>query len=95
MLKVQDVDADVVFDYILPACARISSVLGADFVPFLPFVMEPLLRGAAQEVHFNMVDADEDDAEGEVVRFIFYSSNDIFNSPQTHNLTTKIIYLVL
>ena len=57
---------DITFDYILPACARISSVLGSGFSPFLPFVMEPLLKGAMQEIQFSMVDADEDDVEGEV-----------------------------
>ena len=62
-----DGDVDVTFEYILPACARISSVLGAGFTQFLPFVMDPLLKGAMQEIQFSMVDADVDDTEGEVL----------------------------
>eukprot|EP01038_Epipyxis_sp_PR26KG_P010303 gene10303-13849_t len=64
----QDIEKDCTFEYILPACARISKALGADFSPFLQMVMEPLLRGATQEIKFSMVDADIDDLEGEVIR---------------------------
>ena len=61
----QDIDSDIKFDYILPACARISKALGAKFEPFLPFVMTPIFAGAAQDIQFSMVDANDDDAEGE------------------------------
>lgn len=63
-----DKDSDLTFDYILPACARISKALEARFEPFLPLVMNPLLAGANQVVQFAMEDALEDDVEGEVSR---------------------------
>lgn len=51
----------------LPACARIAKAVGGvKFEQFLPYVMTPLLVGANQEIKFSMVDADEDDVEGEV-----------------------------
>ena len=56
------------FDYILPACARISKAMGSQFEPLLPRVMELLLQGANQPTNFSMVDAEEDEVEGEVVR---------------------------
>ena len=59
-------DDDITFDYILPACGRISKALQKHFEPFLPLVMIPLLAGATQEIQFSMVDADEDENEGEV-----------------------------
>ena len=61
-------DDDTTFDYILPACGRISKALQHNFEPFLPLVMPALLVGATQEIHFSMVDAEEDDTEGEVIR---------------------------
>lgn len=45
---------------------RISKALGTHFEPFLPVVMEPLLAGATQVTQFSIVDAEEDDIEGEV-----------------------------
>jgi hypothetical protein len=63
-----DVERDTTFDYILPACARISRALTTQFEPFLPALMEPLLAGAKQEIQFTMVDAEEDDVEGEVIQ---------------------------
>lgn len=63
-----DVGSDATFEYILPACARISKSLGAHFEQFLPLVMPPLLAGATQEIQFSMEDAAEDDVEGEVVQ---------------------------
>ena len=59
-------DVDHSFDYVLPACARISKALGSDFEPFLPMVITPVLVGATQEIQFSMEDADEGDVEGEV-----------------------------
>ena len=41
-------DADISYECILPACARISHALGDQFEPFLPLVMEPVLAGARQ-----------------------------------------------
>lgn len=63
-----DTEKDSTFDYILPACARISRALTSQFEPFLPSLMEPLLAGAKQEIQFSMVDAEEEDVEGEVVQ---------------------------
>lgn len=57
---------DIIFDYILPACARICKTLGGSFEPFLPFVMAPLLAGANQDIQFSLEDADDDEVEGEV-----------------------------
>ncbi len=65
-LQRQDTERDITFEYILPACARISKALGTHFDPFLQVVMEPLLCGAVQEIQFSMVDAEDDDVEGEV-----------------------------
>ena len=61
-----DKDSDLTFEYILPACARIAKAVGAQFEPFLPLVMTPLLAGATQITQFSMEDADESDTVGEV-----------------------------
>ncbi len=58
---------DFTFEYILPTCARISSALGAQFEPFLPTIMAPLLEGANQVISFSMTDAEADEADGEVM----------------------------
>lgn len=73
----QEADQETTFQYILPACARISKALGAYFEPYLAVVMTPLLQGATQTVNFSMVDAGEDDPAGEV-RILFYF--DIYRS---------------
>eukprot|EP01041_Mallomonas_annulata_P004670 gene4670-9261_t len=58
---------DTSFEYILPACARISKVLGSRFEPFLHVVITPVLVGATQEIKFSMEDADDAvDDDGEV-----------------------------
>jgi hypothetical protein len=62
----QDTERDITFEYILPACARIAKALGTQFEPFLPVMMAPLLAGATQAIQFSMVDAEDDDVEGEV-----------------------------
>jgi hypothetical protein len=62
-----DANSDSTFEYILPACARISKALGDKFEPFLPHIITPLLVGANQEIKFQMEDANEDDEEGDVV----------------------------
>ena len=60
-------DADMsLFDHVLPACARISKALGVHFEPYVQTFMEPLLIGANQETEFSMVDANEDEQEGDV-----------------------------
>ena len=68
LIEAIGVDDDTTFDYILPACGRISKALEIQFEPFLPLVMSPLLVGATQEIQFSMVDAEEEDNEGEVIR---------------------------
>jgi len=67
-LQTLDTERDTTFEYILPACARISKALTTQFEPFLPALMEPLLAGAKQEIQFSMVDAQEDDVDGEVIQ---------------------------
>lgn len=62
----QDVTNDNTFEFILPACARISKALGASFEPFLSMAMEPILRGAAQDVQFSITDATEDEVDEDV-----------------------------
>jgi hypothetical protein len=71
-IKNQDTENDSTFEYILPACARISKALGASFEPFLNTVMEPLLRGANQTIQFSMVDANDDDEDLEDDVFLFF-----------------------
>ena len=61
-----DSASDAVFEYILPACARISKALGSQFEPYLSTVMVPLLAGATQDIKFSMEDANDDDVEGEI-----------------------------
>lgn len=41
--------------------------MGSHFQPLLPRVMELILNGANQTTNFSMVDADDDEVEGEVV----------------------------
>lgn len=57
---------DITFEYILPACARMSKALGASFEPYLDVVMTPLLQGANQTIECTIEDAADDDVEGEV-----------------------------
>ena len=57
----------MMFEYALPACARISKSLKASFEPYLPLLMSPLLVGASQTIQFMMEDADADEEEGEVL----------------------------
>ena len=49
------------FEYILPACARLSKALKEKFASFLPAVMAPLLAGASQEIKFSIEEAEEGD----------------------------------
>ena len=68
LIEAMGEDDDTTFDYILPACGRISKALQHNFEAFLPLVMPALLVGATQEIHFSMVDAEEEDTDGEVIR---------------------------
>ena len=63
---------DATFDYIIPACASISKVMGSQFSPYLPYVMPALLAGATVDTQFSMVDAEEDANAGEVVYYIYF-----------------------
>ena len=65
-----DGSSDITFDYVLPACARISKALKSSFEPFLSVVLPPCLQGATAVVQFTVEDADADDVEGEVSFFI-------------------------
>jgi hypothetical protein len=56
--EAQTANDTATFDYVLPACARISKALGPQFEPFLPHVMPPVLRAATEVVEFSMVDVD-------------------------------------
>ena len=61
-----DSDNDVNFDYILPACARISKTLQQNFEPYIDMVMRPLIQGASRNVDCSIEDALDNDVEGEV-----------------------------
>jgi hypothetical protein len=52
-------------EFVLPACARISSAIGPLFEPYLTVVMTPLLAVSNQVITFTMEDADDDDVTGE------------------------------
>ena len=62
-----DQDMDLAFEYVLPACVRISKALGASFEPYMQLVMPPLLHGAAQVITCTIEDAQEGDTEGEPI----------------------------
>jgi len=61
-----DTEKNTTFDYILPACARISRALRQNFEPYLHMMVEPLLDAAQQDIQFSIVDAGEDDVEGDI-----------------------------
>jgi hypothetical protein len=65
-MKADQEAQDITFEYILPACARISKALGPAFEPYLELVMTPLLHGANRTIECTIVDALDDDVEGEV-----------------------------
>lgn len=64
----EDKDNDCTFEYILPACTRISKSLGRHFEPYLAICMGPLLTGAVQDVHFAIEEAEDSDTVGEVIQ---------------------------
>lgn len=61
----QECNKDITFDYALPACARVSKALGSDFERFLPVVMDPLLKGAAEEIDDAEIQTPEDDEDND------------------------------
>jgi len=61
-----DTERNTTFDYILPACARISRAMRMNFEPYLQMMVEPLLQAAQQDIQFSIVDAGEDDVEGDL-----------------------------
>lgn len=61
-----DANNDITFEYILPACAKMSKAVGAHFEPYLPFVMNCLMASINEPIQCIVEDADEDEAEGEV-----------------------------
>ncbi|RIB28214.1 armadillo-type protein [Gigaspora rosea] len=46
--------------YLIASWARICKVLGADFVPYLPIIMPPLLQSAQLKPDFAILDPDDD-----------------------------------
>lgn len=58
-----DVDQEITFDYILPACARISKGLGSNFLQYMPHIMDIVLVGANQKINVSMTDIGEDEEE--------------------------------
>lgn len=61
-----DTERNTTFDYILPACARISRAMRKNFEPYLQMMVGPLLEAAQQDIQFSIVDAGEDDVEGDL-----------------------------
>jgi hypothetical protein len=68
LFHLMNVDDDITFEYILPACARIAKAIKYDFIQYLPIIFPKLLQGASQEIQFSFEDAAEDDVEGEVTK---------------------------
>ncbi len=61
-----DASSDITFEYILPACAKMSKAVGAHFEPYLPLVMNSLMASINEPIQCIVEDADEDEIEGEV-----------------------------
>eukprot|EP01035_Chromulina_nebulosa_P019616 gene19616-25525_t len=59
-------DNDLIFDYYLPATARISKIYSTNFCNYLPIIMKLILQVANQKIDITMTDADDDDVEGEI-----------------------------
>ncbi|TMW60449.1 hypothetical protein Poli38472_000491 [Pythium oligandrum] len=53
--------------YVAQACVRIGSILKEDFVPYLPYVVPPLLKQARIEPDVTLLDIEEDDDEDAAV----------------------------
>ncbi|KAJ3017191.1 hypothetical protein HKX48_003673 [Thoreauomyces humboldtii] len=55
-------DDDPQSSYLLAAWARLCKVLAEDFVPYLPFVLPPLMRSAQLKPDFALIDTEESEA---------------------------------
>ena len=55
-------DDDPQVSYLLAAWARFCKVLGKEFIPYMPYVIQPLLQTASQAVDLEVRDADDPDA---------------------------------
>jgi len=51
--------------FLLQACARICKTLGEHFIPYLPFVIPPLLKSAQIDPELHVTDADDLDGDVE------------------------------
>jgi hypothetical protein len=54
---------DPQISFMLQACGRICKCLGAEFRPYLPFVIPPLLKSAQIDPELHVTDADYDEEE--------------------------------
>jgi ran-binding protein, putative len=52
-------DDDPQLSYMISAWARICKILGAQFEPYLPFVMPPVLKAASIKIQVALLDKDE------------------------------------
>ena len=57
---------ELYYEYYAPACARISHVLGEQFVPFLPVVLPPLLHTLGTKVEYDFAEVSEAEEVGAV-----------------------------
>ncbi|XP_038988393.1 ran-binding protein 6-like [Phoenix dactylifera] len=64
---------DPITSYMLQAWARLCKCLGQDFLPYMNFVMPPLLQSAQlkPDVTITSADSDEDMDESDDDRFVF------------------------
>ncbi|XP_008811518.1 ran-binding protein 6-like [Phoenix dactylifera] len=64
---------DPITSYMLQAWARLCKCLGQDFLPYMNFVMPPLLQSAQlkPDVTITSADSDEDIDESDDDRFVF------------------------
>lgn len=51
------------YRYICQAIVRIASTLGADFAPYLQYVIPPLLDASAQKIEAVVIDAEDASAD--------------------------------
>eukprot|EP01120_Amphizonella_sp_Union-15-10_P014661 TRINITY_DN719_c0_g5_i1.p1 TRINITY_DN719_c0_g5~~TRINITY_DN719_c0_g5_i1.p1 ORF type:complete len:1091 (-),score=215.26 TRINITY_DN719_c0_g5_i1:123-3395(-) len=56
-------DDDPQKEYILLAWSRICRCLGPEFIPYLPFVVPPVIKAASVEPDVHLADADDDEDE--------------------------------
>jgi hypothetical protein len=53
-------DDDPCAAYLISAWARMSKILGSDFLPYVEYVMQPLLKTAQMKIEVTELDPDED-----------------------------------